>query len=118
MKLYWFPPAPNAARAGFYLTEKGLDVERVLVDFTRGEQRAPEHLARNPAGTVPVLELDDGTCLTESLAEDLQVSRPCHTRVLRNLTEVGRDLERTVLVTDHRDGNTGNRLTEIDHRRR
>jgi len=39
----------------------------VLVDFTRGEQRSPEHLARNPAGTVPVLALDDGTCLTESL---------------------------------------------------
>ena len=68
MKLYQFPPAPNPARVLFYLNEKGLDIERVLVDFTQGEQRSPEHLARNPTGTLPVLELDDGTFLTESVA--------------------------------------------------
>jgi glutathione S-transferase len=68
VKLYTYPPAPNPARVGFYLNEKGLEVEQVIVDFRRNEQNSPEHLARNPAGVVPVLELDDGTCLTESLA--------------------------------------------------
>lgn len=68
MKLYTFPPAPNPARVRFYLREKGLEVEEVLVDLTRGEHMTPEHVARNPAGTVPVLELDDGACLTESVA--------------------------------------------------
>jgi glutathione S-transferase len=68
MKLYTFPPAPNPSRVQFYLKEKGIELEQVLVDFFKGEQSAPEHLARNPAGVVPVLELDDGTCLNESLA--------------------------------------------------
>lgn len=73
MKLYTFPPAPNPARVSFYLKEKqlekqGLEIETVLVDFRTGEQNSAEHLARNPAGSVPVLELDDGTFLTESLA--------------------------------------------------
>ncbi len=69
MKLYHFPPAPNPAKVLSYLREKGIDdVELVLVDFFKGEQSSPAHRARSPRGTVPVLELDDGTCLTESLA--------------------------------------------------
>jgi glutathione S-transferase len=73
MKLYTFPPAPNPAKVSFYLKEKqlekqGLELEIVMVDFRSGEQNSAEHLARNPVGSVPVLELDDGTFLTESLA--------------------------------------------------
>ncbi len=69
MKLYHFPPAPNPAKVLSYLREKSLDeVELELVDFFKGEQSTPAHLARSPRGTVPVLELDDGTFLTESLA--------------------------------------------------
>ena len=68
MKLYYFPPAPNPAKVLFYLKEKGLsNIELVLVDFFQQQQSDPAHLARSPRGTVPVLELDDGTCLTESL---------------------------------------------------
>ncbi|NND65962.1 MAG: glutathione S-transferase family protein [Halioglobus sp.] len=68
MKLYHFPPAPNPAKVLAYIREKGLDeITLELVDFFQGEQNSPEHLARSPRGTVPVLELDDGTCLTESL---------------------------------------------------
>jgi len=73
MKLYTFPPAPNPARVEFFLNEKirgGAvpDVERVLVNFFHGEQKSAEHRARNPSGTVPVLELGDGSFLTESEA--------------------------------------------------
>lgn len=68
MKLYHFPIAPNPAKVLAYIKEKGLDeIELHLVDFLKKEQSEPEHLARSPRGTVPVLELDDGTYLTESL---------------------------------------------------
>lgn len=82
MRLYHFPPAPNPARVLFYLREKGIDwIELVLIDLTRGEHRSAAHLARHPGGAVPVLELDDGTMLTESLAiieylEELQPDPP------------------------------------------
>jgi glutathione S-transferase len=68
MRLYYFPVAPNPTRVRVYLAEKGLAVEQVRVNVVEGEQRGPAHLARNPLGGLPVLELDDGRCLTESLA--------------------------------------------------
>jgi glutathione S-transferase len=68
MKLYYFPIAPNPTKVRIYLAEKGIEIEQVLVNLVKGEQKSPEHLARNPFGSLPVLELDDGTYLTESLA--------------------------------------------------
>jgi glutathione S-transferase len=68
MKLYYFPGAPNPTKVRLYLAEKGIQVDEVLVDFRQKEQKSPRHLARNPLGKLPVLELDDGTHLTESLA--------------------------------------------------
>jgi len=67
MKLYCFPVAPNPTKVRVYLAEKGLEIEQVRVSLPKGEQRSEEHLRRNPLGALPVLELDDGTCLTESL---------------------------------------------------
>lgn len=72
LKLYVFPIAPNPTKVRLYLAEKTaggavLDLEEVQVDLRSGEQRQAEHLARNPSGKLPVLELDDGNCLTESL---------------------------------------------------
>lgn len=67
MKIYYFPVAPNPTRLMVYIGEKGIDIDRQLVDLTRGEQNAPEHLARNPRGALPVLELDDGSYICESL---------------------------------------------------
>jgi len=73
MKLYTFAVAPNPARVHFFLNEKvkgsevAIDVQEVTVNFLTSEQKQPEFLAKNPAGTLPVLELDDGTCLLESL---------------------------------------------------
>ena len=73
MKLYVFRVAPNPTRVRLYLAEKAaagtvIDVEQVSVSLIEGEQRQPAHLERNPLGKLPVLELDDGSCLTESLA--------------------------------------------------
>jgi glutathione S-transferase len=68
MKLYDYPAAPNPRRVRVFLAEKGIDVPKVLVDITKGENRSPEYLAKNPMGGVPILELDDGTILAESVA--------------------------------------------------
>ena len=67
MKLYE-SPSPNARRVQVFMAEKGIDCERVPVDIREAENLRPEYLAKNPAGRVPVLELDDGTFLSESVA--------------------------------------------------
>ena len=69
MKVYDFAGAPNPKKLRVYLAEKGLQIPLESVDILSGQNRTPEFLARkNPLGGLPVLELDDGTCLTESLA--------------------------------------------------
>ena len=68
MKLYTFPSAPNPRKLAVYLGEKQIEIPVQRVDLLAVEQRSPEFLAINPQGAVPVLELDDGTRLTESLA--------------------------------------------------
>lgn len=70
MKLYTAKFAPNPRRVEIYLTEKQLDtVQRVLVDLLAGEHRSEDfRRTKNPLGLLPVLELDDGRVLTESLA--------------------------------------------------
>jgi len=68
MKLYVFPFAPNPRKVLCYLKEKGIELELVNVNIAAGEQKRPDFLAKNPLGALPVLELDDGSHLTESLA--------------------------------------------------
>lgn len=68
MRLFDFARAPNPRRVRLFLAEKGIDIPRVNVNLYRNEQLSPGYLALNPAGTVPMLELDDGTRLTECLA--------------------------------------------------
>jgi glutathione S-transferase len=68
MKLYDFAGAPNPKKVRVYLAEKGLQVPTEQVDIITGQNRSPEFLKKNPLGGLPVLELDDGTILTESLA--------------------------------------------------
>lgn len=68
MKIDDFAQAPNPRKVRVYLAEKGIQVPLQKVDLMAGEQRSPEFLKINPLGGVPVLELDDGTLIPESLA--------------------------------------------------
>ena len=68
MKLYDYPHAPNPRRVRVFLAEKGIEVPRVTVDIMKGEQPASAFTALNPRQAVPVLELDDGTVIAESIA--------------------------------------------------
>jgi glutathione S-transferase len=68
MKIYDFVGAPNPKKLRVYLAEKGLDIPCEQVSIITGENRQPEFLKKNPLGGLPVLELDDGSHLTESLA--------------------------------------------------
>jgi glutathione S-transferase len=68
MKLYDFAMAPNPKKLRVYLAEKGLEVPIEAVDVMGGANRTPEFLKKNPLGGLPVLELDDGSYLSESLA--------------------------------------------------
>ncbi|MBI1199419.1 MAG: glutathione S-transferase [Phenylobacterium sp.] len=69
MKVYVTPLAPNPRRVSWFLAEKGIDdVEVVTLNLMQGEHKTPEYLAKAGLANVPMLELDDGTCITESLA--------------------------------------------------
>ncbi len=67
MRLYHHPMSSNARRAVMTVLHLGVDVDLVLVDLAKGEQRRPEYLRLNPNGKVPVLE-DQGFVLSESHA--------------------------------------------------
>jgi glutathione S-transferase len=68
VKLYDYAPAPNPRRVRIFLAEKGVEVPTVQVDIAKGENRSPAFRAKNPLGGLPILELDDGRYLTESVA--------------------------------------------------
>lgn len=68
MKIYETRTAPNPRRVRIFLAEKGIDVEYVELDIQKGENISAEMLKKNPSGKVPVLELDDGTCIAETMA--------------------------------------------------
>lgn len=68
MKLYDMRAGMNPRRVRIFLAEKGISVPMVSIDMNKGENRTPEFLRMNPLGTLPVLELDDGTIVTESIA--------------------------------------------------
>lgn len=69
MKLYDAGKAPNPRRVRIFFAEKGLTLpELVPVDLARLEHRSPAFMRMNPAGSTPVLVLDDGTALSETMA--------------------------------------------------
>jgi glutathione S-transferase len=103
MKLYTFAFAPNPRRVHVYLAEKGIDLTLETVDIMTQQNRTPEFLQKNPLGGLPVLELDDGNHLTESLAimeyfEELHPEKPmigktplerARTREVERIAEIG-----------------------------
>jgi glutathione S-transferase len=68
LRLYDYYDSGNGYKVRLLLTQLGLAFEYVEKDIMKGETRTPEFLALNPNGSVPVLQLDDGTALAESNA--------------------------------------------------
>lgn len=68
VKLFDGGRAPNPRRVRVFLAEKGIEVPMVRVDMGAMEHKKEEVSSRNPLQRLPVLELDDGTILTESVA--------------------------------------------------
>jgi glutathione S-transferase len=81
MKIYNSPAAPNPRRVRIFLAEKGIQVPYEDIDIANAVNRQPEFRRKNPLAGVPVLELDDGTCIAESVAicryfEEIQPEPP------------------------------------------
>ncbi len=91
MKLYDYPGVPNPRRLNIFLTEKGLDFPREQVDLLKGEQFAEDFRRKSPNCDVPVLELDDGTCIsqTNAICRYLEALQPEPPLYGRNPREIG-----------------------------
>jgi glutathione S-transferase len=68
MKIHESHNAPNPRRVRMFLAEKGIEVPYEEIDIVKAVNRGEDFRKRNPLGTVPVLELDDGICISESVA--------------------------------------------------
>lgn len=68
MKLYTTRGTPNGRRVEIFLAEKHIDLPLVPVDLRGGENLSEEFLTMNRMGRIPVLDLEDGTYLSESVA--------------------------------------------------
>jgi glutathione S-transferase len=68
MKLFDGGRAPNPRRVRVFLAEKGIEVPLAPVDMGAMEHKSAEIASRNPLQRLPVLELDDGTVICESIA--------------------------------------------------
>lgn len=77
MKLY-SSIGPNPRVVTLFMAEKGLSLDTEQVDIMAGANRQPDYLAKNPTGGTPLLELDDGRLIAESVAicEYLEEAHP------------------------------------------
>ena len=98
MKLYTFDMAPNARRLQLCLNYKGIEIETQQVDLGKLEQHSEEYAAFNPLRTIPALELDDGTLLTEVIAQVSYLESQYPDKPLMGSTDVEKAL---VLNWDH-----------------
>jgi len=60
--------APNPRRVRIFLAEKGVEVPIQQIDIGKAENRKSPYIDKNPLAGLPMLELDDGTCIAESVA--------------------------------------------------
>lgn len=69
---------PNPKMVRMFMAEKGIELPQVWVDLLKAENRQEPHLARNPAGQCPALELDDGRVIAEitTICEYLEDKHP------------------------------------------
>lgn len=65
MKLYDYPGVPNPRRLNIFLAEKNLDISRIQIDLLKGEQLSEAFRSKSPNCDVPVLELNDGTHISQ-----------------------------------------------------
>lgn len=93
MKFYDCSTAPSPRRVRIFIAEKGLDIETVQVDLGGGEHLGDDFRKLNPHCTVPVLQLDDGTCLTDSNSISLYLDE---THAEHNL--MGRDAKEKAVI--------------------
>lgn len=89
-------------RVRIFLAEKGVSIESREIDAVGGANATPEFIRLNPLGKLPVLELDDGSTITESLAicrylEALHPNPPLMGRTPREIAEI----EMWTLRMDH-----------------
>ena len=68
MRLYDFPKAPNPRRVKIFAHEKNIELKLINCDMGKREHKTPEFLTKNPSGKIPVLELENGECISESVA--------------------------------------------------
>ena len=68
MKLYEYEAYPSPRRVRMFLAEKGISIPCVQVNVPAGEHRSAEYLSKNPEGVVPLLELDNGEYISETVA--------------------------------------------------
>ena len=68
MKIYEARTAPNPRRVRMFLAEKGIDMEYVQLDLAGGDNLAETMRSKNVTTKIPFLELNDGTCIGESMA--------------------------------------------------
>ena len=89
-------------RVRIFLAEKGISIERREVDAAGGANATPDFLRLNPLGKLPVLELDDGTAIAESLAicRYLEALNPDPPLMGRTAREVA-DIEMWTIRMDH-----------------
>jgi glutathione S-transferase len=66
LTLYDYLPSGNGYKARLMLALRARPYRLVELDILRGESRKPSFLAKNPNGRIPLLELEDGRCLSES----------------------------------------------------
>lgn len=67
MKLY-VSVGPNPRVVTLFMAEKGIELPTQTVDIMKAENRQPAYLSKNPVGGTPLLELDNGQCVSESVA--------------------------------------------------